>query len=145
MMSVGEPEHLLTVREVAERLRVHPITVRRLIKDGKLPVVRIGRAIRVREEDLGAYAQPRVAETRTSYGRQPPARERRGGQSNAAHGLPYRWPLSAREQKRLRKAFEEMQARRAKMPPLGITTTELIRQGREELEQRAERHLGLRH
>ena len=45
---------LLTVDEVAKRLRLHPITVRRHIKSGRLPATRIGRSIRVREEDIVA-------------------------------------------------------------------------------------------
>lgn len=41
---------LLTVDEVAELLRLSSRTIRRLIADKKLPVVRIGRAVRVRAE-----------------------------------------------------------------------------------------------
>jgi excisionase family DNA binding protein len=43
---------LLTVDEVAKRLRLHPITVRRHIKSGRLPATRIGRRVRVKEEDI---------------------------------------------------------------------------------------------
>jgi excisionase family DNA binding protein len=43
---------LLTVDEVAKRLRLHPITVRRHIRSGRLPATRIGRSVRVREEDI---------------------------------------------------------------------------------------------
>ena len=45
---------LLTVDEVAKRLRLHPITVRRHIRSGRLPATRIGRSVRVREEDIEA-------------------------------------------------------------------------------------------
>lgn len=45
---------LLTVPEVAQQLRVHPITVRRMIKDGSLPAVKIGRNYRIRAEDRDA-------------------------------------------------------------------------------------------
>jgi excisionase family DNA binding protein len=45
---------LLTVPEVAEILRVSPRTVRRMIDDKRLPVVRLGRAVRVRLEALAA-------------------------------------------------------------------------------------------
>ena len=43
---------VLTVSEVAEYLRVNPQTVYRKAKAGELPVVRIGRAIRFRREEL---------------------------------------------------------------------------------------------
>ena len=46
---------LLTVREVARRLRVRPVTVYRLCDRGELPHVRVSNAIRVRAEDLEAY------------------------------------------------------------------------------------------
>jgi excisionase family DNA binding protein len=51
----GFSPHLLTVPEVAEILRVSPRTVRRMIDDKRLPVVRFGRAVRVRVEALTAF------------------------------------------------------------------------------------------
>jgi excisionase family DNA binding protein len=44
---------LYSVREVADRLGVHPETIRRLIHDGRLDAVRVGRVLRV---DGGAFA-----------------------------------------------------------------------------------------
>jgi excisionase family DNA binding protein len=38
---------LYSVREVADRLGVHPETIRRLIHDGRLEAVRVGRVLRV--------------------------------------------------------------------------------------------------
>jgi len=48
----GAPRRtLLTAAEVAEILHVSTRSVRRLIKDGKLPIVRVGRrAVRIRPE-----------------------------------------------------------------------------------------------
>jgi excisionase family DNA binding protein len=43
---------LLTAAEVAEILNVSTRSVRRLIKDGKLPIVRVGRAVRILPEAL---------------------------------------------------------------------------------------------
>lgn len=45
---------LLKPLEVAERLSVSPLTVRKWIFAKRLPVVRVGRSVRVREEDLEA-------------------------------------------------------------------------------------------
>jgi len=45
--------HLLTVEEVAEKLRLGPRTVYRLIDDGKLKAIKISRkAYRISEKDL---------------------------------------------------------------------------------------------
>jgi excisionase family DNA binding protein len=43
---------LLTIQAVAADLNVSMKTVRRLIEDGKLQVHRIGRAIRIAEDEL---------------------------------------------------------------------------------------------
>ena len=48
-------ERCLSLREAAERLSVSVKTVRRLIRDGDLPAVRIRNCIVVRESDLVAY------------------------------------------------------------------------------------------
>jgi excisionase family DNA binding protein len=40
-------ERLLTVNQLAELWQVSSRTVRRMIKDGRLPVVRLGRAVRI--------------------------------------------------------------------------------------------------
>lgn len=43
---------MLTVKEAAERLNVHPATVRRMILRGELPAKRVGRVYRVKAGDL---------------------------------------------------------------------------------------------
>ena len=45
----------LTVNEVADQLRISTMTVYRLIKNGDLPAVRIGKSYRLREDDVDAY------------------------------------------------------------------------------------------
>jgi excisionase family DNA binding protein len=50
--SRGSREPLLTAKEVAERLNLSERTVRRMIKDGSLPALHFGRAIRIRPETL---------------------------------------------------------------------------------------------
>ena len=58
---------LYTVRDVAGRLGVHPETVRRLIHDGRLDAVRVGRVLRVHGDSLdGFLARQRVKPTRLS-------------------------------------------------------------------------------
>jgi excisionase family DNA binding protein len=58
MLTQAERGELLTVKEVAARLRVHPMTVRRMIADGRIPAVRFGgprSAIRVDECELAQW------------------------------------------------------------------------------------------
>ena len=43
---------LMTVKDVSDLLRLHPRSVRRLIADGRLPVVRLRGAVRIRPEDV---------------------------------------------------------------------------------------------
>jgi excisionase family DNA binding protein len=45
----------LTVAEVASMMRVSKMTVYRLVHNGDLPAVRVGRSFRVREEDANEY------------------------------------------------------------------------------------------
>lgn len=55
MTNTHQP-HFLGVAEVAERLGVHVVTVRKLIASGAMPAVRVGSHIlRVRATDLDAY------------------------------------------------------------------------------------------
>ena len=45
----------LTVAEVAAMIRVSKMTVYRLVHNGELPAVRVGRSFRVREKDANEY------------------------------------------------------------------------------------------
>jgi len=48
------PTNLLTVVEAAERLALQPATIRKLIFQRRLPVVKLGRSVRLRDEDIEA-------------------------------------------------------------------------------------------
>jgi excisionase family DNA binding protein len=50
----------LTVREVAESLRVSSMTVYRLIKSGELACTRVGKGYRIRPADLDRYLGARL-------------------------------------------------------------------------------------
>jgi len=50
---------LLTVAEVAATMRVSNMTVYRLIKNGDMPALRVGKNYRIRESDLDAYLSER--------------------------------------------------------------------------------------
>lgn len=49
-------EHtLLTCEEAATYLRLHPRTVGRMLQEGRLPGVKVGRQWRIRRADLDAF------------------------------------------------------------------------------------------
>lgn len=48
---------LYSVREVADALGVHPETIRRLIHDGRLDAVRVGRSLRVAPASLDGFLE----------------------------------------------------------------------------------------
>ena len=51
-----------TVNEVADLLRVSRMTVYRLIKEGQLKALRVGRSYRLREDDVDEYLSARYTE-----------------------------------------------------------------------------------
>jgi excisionase family DNA binding protein len=50
-------ERYLSAENIADRLNVSPITVRKWLREGKLKGVRAGRLWRVREIDLQAFLE----------------------------------------------------------------------------------------
>lgn len=46
-----------TVKTLAEKLAVKPLTVYRLVDQGKLPAVRIGRSLRFNPSDIDAFLE----------------------------------------------------------------------------------------
>jgi excisionase family DNA binding protein len=53
----GSLLQLLTVREVARHLRLSERQIRRMIADGRIVVVRFGRAVRIRPEVVAALRE----------------------------------------------------------------------------------------
>ena len=60
---------LYTVEQAADRLKLHPKTVLRMIRDGRLTAARIGKAYRIASEDLDALAGVARAEAREASDR----------------------------------------------------------------------------
>ena len=68
MASLEGAETLYSVREVADQLGVHPETIRRLIHDGRMDAVRIGRVLRVHGAALEKFlALQRVKPSRSAH------------------------------------------------------------------------------
>lgn len=57
----GTTKLLLTIPQVAVALSLGRSTVYELVQRGELPVVHIGRAVRIRSEDLTRFTQELVA------------------------------------------------------------------------------------
>ena len=56
-------DDLLTIEQVAEKLQLHPDTVRRYIRERKLPAVRISATVvRVKQSDLDKFIQERYTD-----------------------------------------------------------------------------------
>jgi len=50
-------EELYTINQAAIALKVHPLTIRRYIREGKLKAFRVGGNIRISLNDLRAFTQ----------------------------------------------------------------------------------------
>ncbi len=59
-------EDLLTIRQVSILLKVHQLTVRRYINEGKLKAVKVGGNVRVSEQDLRQFSEGYLPHTKTT-------------------------------------------------------------------------------
>jgi len=48
---------LLTVEQVADALALNTFTIYRMVNRGRIPTVRIGRSVRVKESDLNQFVE----------------------------------------------------------------------------------------
>ena len=55
MHNTDTPQTLFNIKQAAFILRVHPLTLRRYINEGKLKAVKAGGNIRIKEEDLQEF------------------------------------------------------------------------------------------
>ncbi len=141
-MAIESTEELLTVNEVAERLKVHPITVRRHIKAGRLRALRAGRSIRVRASDLEEYLSGEDEEyTKPSAKTSAELikETRRILRSIPNVKRPHRWPPTQEEMERRKRLAEQGFRRRDERGHIGMDTTDLVRQARGELEEKYDR------
>lgn len=50
-------DNLFNVNQIAYMLKVHPLTVRRYIKEGKLKAIKAGGNVRIKESDLQEFSK----------------------------------------------------------------------------------------
>ena len=53
---------IMTIDEVAEYLDLHPLTVRRLARDGEIPAFKVGRQWRIKRELLDRWITDQSAQ-----------------------------------------------------------------------------------
>ena len=61
-MAPSARSRFLTVAEVADELRVSTMTVYRLIKSEQLPATRVGKSLRIQEDDVERFLAGRYTE-----------------------------------------------------------------------------------
>jgi excisionase family DNA binding protein len=59
--SLDEALNLITVPDLAQRLQLNPITIRRWIKSGRLPAQKLGKSYRVRVADVLKLVTPEAS------------------------------------------------------------------------------------
>jgi excisionase family DNA binding protein len=59
--SLDEALNLITVPDLAKRLQLNPITIRRWIKSGRLPAQKLGKSYRVRVADVLKLVTPEAS------------------------------------------------------------------------------------
>ena len=134
--------------------------------------MRIGRAVRIPEDGLrefgrmeGGGGDAKIAESAAVYRTRPSEGRARAGHRELTPEEPGKTPerfevirelkygdrkqrtgmiqVTKSELVQRTKAIDALLAFRAKQKPLGMSTEELVREGRRELERRTDRHLGL--
>jgi excisionase family DNA binding protein len=56
------PEKLMNIREAAEALAVHPETLRRMTRAGRIPFIRVGSRLKFVPSDLSEFIRRRRIE-----------------------------------------------------------------------------------
>jgi excisionase family DNA binding protein len=142
-MANNESGQLLTVAEVAERLRLHPITVRRHIKAGRIRAVRIGRAVRVPEAELRRFAggeavqRSRIGEEVATYRAKSP--ERLAHERRLRETTPEEWEQRRKAVDALRQLRDKKGGHQEGTQSSRMTTTEIVRQERRMLARKHDR------
>ena len=60
-------ENFLTTEQVANILQVHPFTILKLLKEGKLKGIKLGRVYRIRESDVQEFLEKRSVDNGKSH------------------------------------------------------------------------------
>jgi excisionase family DNA binding protein len=72
-MTEEKIENLFNVNQAAFILKVHPLTIRRYIRDGRLRAIKVGGNVRIKESQLNEFNRdftPRIPSMKTNFGDQ---------------------------------------------------------------------------
>jgi excisionase family DNA binding protein len=64
LQTMADDHNILTVKEICEILRIHPSTVYKLIRQGKIPGFRIGSEWRFRKDVIMRWMDQRSGESK---------------------------------------------------------------------------------
>ncbi len=70
-------ENFLTTEQVANILQVHPFTILKLLKEGKLKGIKLGRVYRIKESDIQEFLEGRSINNGKSHNHSAPKEEDR--------------------------------------------------------------------
>lgn len=59
---MDKPDPIMTIEETAEYLSLHPLTIRRLAREGEIPAFKVGRQWRVRRSILDQWLTDKSAQ-----------------------------------------------------------------------------------
>lgn len=80
-------EKILTPDQVALILQVHPFTVLKFIKQGKLRASKLGRVYRIRQSDVGRFLDEGEATVKEADAHASKAKPRKTSQSASSHAI----------------------------------------------------------
>lgn len=72
-MAEEKIENLFNVNQAAFILKVHPLTIRRYIRDGRLNAIKVGGNVRIKESQLNDFNKeftPRIPSMKPKFGEQ---------------------------------------------------------------------------
>lgn len=79
---------IMTVQEVARYLRVHAITVYRMIRLGQLPAIRVGRGWRFKKDEIDSWLHKHESNSQSNSQNQPTKPDKPRGRSNPRRRVP---------------------------------------------------------
>jgi excisionase family DNA binding protein len=68
-------EKIFTTEQVANILQVHPFTILKFIREGKLKGIKLGRVYRIKESDIRKFLEERMTNPKKKADQQPPPKE----------------------------------------------------------------------